>query len=111
MHAPGNNAPASMVALAGHPYNILYVGAGIPGMRKVVRVPHGSSVSRTIPGRSSFSFQFNQHLADSDEGEPIRLGKRSLEAIIEGVAAKLREGPPPKHVNDGSTTSSTGNGE
>ena len=47
-----------------------------------------------------------------DKGEePIQLGKRTLDAIIEGVAAKLRESPPEKRPKDRSGSSSAGKGE
>ena len=39
-------------------------------------------------------------MADDEETEPIQLGKRTLDAIIDGVAAKLREAPPRKRSNN-----------
>ena len=50
-------------------------------------------------------------MSDSEEVGHIQLGKRSLEAIIEGVAAKLREDPPAKRANTAASSSGTGNGE
>lgn len=34
-----------------------------------------------------------------DETTPIQLGKRTLDAIIEGVAAKLLDHPPPRQAD------------
>ena len=50
-------------------------------------------------------------MSDEEENEPVQLGKRSLDAIIEGVVARLRDSPPEKRLNDGSGSSSTGKGE
>ena len=64
---------------------------------------------------SSSSFYLCESLtkmSDEEETEPIQLGKRTLDAIIEGVAAKLRENPPSgKRSKDGSGPSSAGKGE
>ena len=38
-------------------------------------------------------------MSDDESGEPLQLGKRTVDAIIEGVAAKLRESPPEKRPN------------
>ena len=35
-------------------------------------------------------------MSEGEGEQPIQLGKRTLDAIIEGVAAKLRETPPSK---------------
>ena len=45
-------------------------------------------------------------MSNSEETCPIQVGKRSLEAIIQGVAAKLWENPPTKHADIGPNTSS-----
>ena len=50
-------------------------------------------------------------MSDDEGKEPIQLGKRTLDAIIEGVVTKLRESPPVKRPNDGSSSSSAGKGE
>jgi hypothetical protein len=50
-------------------------------------------------------------MSDEEEIEPVQLGKRSLDAIIEGVVARLRDGPPEKRVNKDTGSSSTGKGE
>ena len=50
-------------------------------------------------------------MSDDEVQEPIQLGKRTLDAIIDGVVAKLRESPPEKRLNEGAGSSSGGIGE
>ena len=50
-------------------------------------------------------------MADDEETEPIQLGKRTLDTIIEGVAAKLREAPPGKRSNNPGTSTDAGEDE
>ena len=51
-------------------------------------------------------------LMSDDESQdgvtPIQLGKRTLDAIIEGVAAKLRDSPPTKRSDTGKPGESSG---
>ena len=50
-------------------------------------------------------------MSDNKEKELIQLGKQTLDAIIDGVMAKLRESPPEKRLNEGAGSSSRGKGE
>ena len=50
-------------------------------------------------------------MSDEEGREPLQLGKRTLDAIIEGVVAKLRESPPEKRFNDGAGSSGADKGE
>ena len=50
-------------------------------------------------------------MSDDESGEHLQLGKPTLDAIIEGVAAKLQESPPEKRPNTEPGTSSKGKGE
>ena len=50
-------------------------------------------------------------MSDDKEAELIQLGKRTLDAIIDGVVAKLRESPPEKRPKEGPGPLSAGKGE
>ena len=50
-------------------------------------------------------------ISEKAENEPVQLGKRSLDAIVEGVVARLQDSPPEKRLNEGSGSSSAGKGE
>ena len=50
-------------------------------------------------------------MSDDKEKEHIQLGKRTLDAIIDGVLAKLRESSPEKRLNEGAGSSNRGKGE
>ena len=50
-------------------------------------------------------------MSDDKNGEPLQSGKRTLDAIIEGVAAKLRESPLEKWPNTEPGSSSKGKGK
>lgn len=50
-------------------------------------------------------------MSDSEDIEPIQLGKMTLDAIIEGVAVKLKESPPAKRTDNGPSSSGPGKGE
>ena len=50
-------------------------------------------------------------MSDNEDKEPIQLGKHTLEAIVDGVVAKLQESPPEKRSKDGSTSSGGSEGE
>ena len=58
-----------------------------------------------------YPLQSPAKMSGNEGKEPIQLGKRTLDAIIKGVVAKLRESPPEKRPNEGSGSSSAGKGE
>ena len=59
--------------------------------------------------KSSFSHSVFLRMAEDDAQEAIQLGKRTLDAIIEGIAAKLWKGSSQKTPQPSSTD--TGEGE
>ena len=78
----------------------------------IISSSHVLSAAR-VTGSSSFSYLFQSpaKMSNDEEREPIQLGKRTLDAIIDGVVAKLRESPPEKQCNKGAGSSSGGKGE
>ena len=76
-------------------------------------LPHGSPSSNKSQAALLFFYLLESPttMSDDEGKEPIQLGKWTLDAIIEGVATKLRESPPVKRPNDGSSSSSAGKGE
>ena len=54
--------------------------------------------------RGALPARRSQAALDDEEMEPIQLGKRTLEAIVDGVVVKLQESTPAKSTKDGSTS-------
>ena len=81
----------------------------LPSMRAAeARLTAWRSPSKKVPDSYFLSARI---MSDDEDNEPIQPGKRTLEAIVDGVVAKLRESPPEKRAKDGSTSSSGGEGE
>ena len=64
--------------------------------------------TRQLYFNSPHPFESPSNMSDDEDKDLMQLGKRSLDAIIEGVAAKLWETPPDKRPKEGPGTSSAG---
>ena len=82
-----------------------------PSMRTISSSHAALSSKKSQAALLFYPLQSPAKMSDDEGKEPIQLGKRTLDAIIEGVVAKLRESPPEKRPNEGSGSSSAGKGE
>ena len=81
------------------------------GVSSMHTISSSHTFSAARSHRQLYLFQSPAKMSDAVGKEPIQLGKRTLDAIIDGVVVKLRESPPEKQINEDAGSSSGGKGE